>query len=375
MKTATTTLILCVGGLLAVGLVMLYSSSMVKPGASYLFLQGIWAAAGVLLCCVMALLNYKCLRHLVWPIFGITVVMLVAVLIPGVGELKNGSRRWFDLGFAHFQPSEAAKLALIIAIAYYGEKYQRDIRTFVRGLVVPGVLIGAILVPVFLEPDRGTTILLASVSGLMLLLAGVRWVYFIPPALTGVALMAYVLVTDPVRMKRIMSWLNPEATKDGTGYQTWQAMIALGSGGVSGLGIGNGRQKLGFVPEHHTDFIFSIIGEEMGMIATFGVIAGFIIFVLCGVYIAWHARDTFGLLLASGVTFLVGMQAFINIGVVTSALPNKGLPLPFISYGGSSLLLMMGAVGILLSVARHGGPPVQDDEEVEEADLRNAQFA
>jgi cell division protein FtsW len=375
MKTATTTLILCVGGLLAVGLVMLYSSSMVKPGASFLFLQGIWAAAGVLVCSVMALLNYKWLRHLVWPIFGITVVMLVAVLIPGVGELKNGSRRWFDLGFAHFQPSEAAKLALIIAIAYYGEKYQRDIRTFVRGLVVPGVLIGAILVPVFLEPDRGTTILLASVSGLMLLLAGVRWIYFIPPALTGVALMAYVLVTDPVRMKRIMSWLNPEATKDGTGYQTWQAMIALGSGGVSGLGIGNGRQKLGFVPEHHTDFIFSIIGEEMGMIATFGVIAGFIIFVLCGVYVAWHARDTFGLLLASGVTFLIGMQAFINIGVVTSALPNKGLPLPFISYGGSSLLLMMGAVGILLSVARHGGPPVQDDEEVEEADLRNAQFA
>ena len=227
----------------------------------------------------------------------------------------------------------------------------------------------------FLEPDRGTTILLASVSGLMLLLAGVRWIYFIPPALTGIALMAYVLVTDPVRMKRILSWLNPEATKDGAGYQTWQAMIALGSGGVSGLGIGNGRQKLGFVPEHHTDFIFSIIGEEMGMIATFGVIAGFIIFVLCGVYIAWHARDTFCLLLASGVTFLVGIQAFINIGVVTSALANKGLPLPFISYGGSSLLLMMGAVGILLSVARHGGPPVQDDEEVEEADLRNAQFA
>ena len=375
MKTATTTLILCVGGLLAVGLVMLYSSGMVKPGASYLFFQAVWAAAGVIACTAMALLNYKWLRHLVWPVFGITVVLLVAVLIPGVGELKNGSRRWFDLGFAHFQPSEAAKLALIITIAYYGEKYQRDIRTFVRGLVVPGVLIGAILVPVFLEPDRGTTILLASVSGLMLLLAGVRWIYFIPPAITGIALMAYVLVTDPVRMKRIMSWLNPEATKDGTGYQTWQAMIALGSGGISGLGIGNGRQKLGFVPEHHTDFIFSIIGEEMGMIATFGVIAGFIIFVLCGVYIAWHARDTFGLLLASGVTFLVGMQAFINIGVVTSALPNKGLPLPFISYGGSSLLLMMGAVGVLLSVARHGGPPVQDDEEVEEADLRNAQFA
>jgi cell division protein FtsW len=172
-----------------------------------------------------------------------------------------------------------------------------------------------------------------------------------------------------------MSWLNPEETKDGAGYQTWQAMIALGSGGVSGLGIGNGRQKLGFIPEHHTDFIFSIIGEEMGLIATLGVIAGFVIFVLCGVYIAWHAKDVFGLLLGSGVTFLVGLQAFINIGVVTSALPNKGLPLPFISYGGSSLLLMLFAVGVLISIARHGGPPVREDEELEETDLRGAQFA
>jgi len=171
-----------------------------------------------------------------------------------------------------------------------------------------------------------------------------------------------------------LSWLDPEATKDGTGYQAWQAMIALGAGGVSGLGIGNGRQKLGFVPEHHTDFIFSIIGEEMGMIATMGVIAGFVIFILCGVYIAWHARDVFGLLLGSGITFLIGMQAFINIGVVTSALPNKGLPLPFISYGGSSLLLMLFGIGVLISIARQGGPPIREDE-IEEADFRNTQFA
>ena len=187
--------------------------------------------------------------------------------------------------------------------------------------------------------------------------------------------MAYALMSDPLRRARILSWLNPEETRTTTGFQAWQAMIALGSGGVSGLGIGNGRQKLGFVPEHHTDFIFSIIGEEMGMIATFGIIAGFIIFVLCGVYIAWHARDVFGLLLGSGITFLIGMQAFINIGVVTSALPNKGLALPFISYGGSSLLLMMMAIGVLISVARQGGPPARDDEELEETDLRNAQFA
>ena len=375
MKTATSTLILCVGGLLTVGLVMLYSSSMMSVGAKYLFLQGVWAAAGIAVCTIAAFCDYRWLKKIVWLIFGLAVIALVLVLIPGIGELKNGSRRWFDLKVAHFQPSEAAKLALIIALAYYGEKYQRDIRTFYKGLVIPGVIIGAILLPIFLEPDRGTTILLAAVSGLMLLLAGVRWIYFVPPAVAGAALMAFALVSDPIRMRRIMSWLNPEETKDGAGYQTWQAMIALGSGGVSGLGIGNGRQKLGFIPEHHTDFIFSIIGEEMGLIATLGVIAGFVIFVLCGVYIAWHAKDVFGLLLGSGVTFLVGLQAFINIGVVTSALPNKGLPLPYISYGGSSLLLMLFAVGVLISIARHGGPPVREDEELEETDLRGAQFA
>lgn len=375
MKTATTTLILCVGGLLALGLVMLYSSGMDDGGGRFLLLQSVAAGIGVLFCFAAAFVDYRWLKKFVWIIFALTVVALVAVLIPGIGVLKNGSRRWFDLGIANFQPSEMAKITLVIILAYYGERYQRDIRTFFRGLVIPGALIGAILLPVFLEPDRGTTILLGAVSGLMLLLAGVRWIYFIPPALTLATLMGYILWIDPVRMRRILSWLNPEETKEGAGYQAWQAMIALGSGGVSGLGIGNGRQKLGFVPEHHTDFIFSIIGEEMGMIATLGVIAGFILFVICGVYIAWHARDVFGLLLASGVTFLVGLQAFINIGVVTSALPNKGLPLPFISYGGSSLLLMMLAVGILISVARYGGPPVRNEEELEESDLRGAQFA
>lgn len=376
MKTAITTLILCVGGLLALGMVMLYSSTMNEVvGSRYLLVQSVSAGIGILMCVAAAFIDYRWLKKVVWLLFALTIIALVAVLIPGIGELKNGSRRWFNLGFAHFQPSEAAKIALVVVLAYYGERYQRDIRTFGRGLVIPGVLIGAILIPIFFEPDRGTTILLAAVSGLMLLLAGVRWIYIVPPAAALATLMGYILMIDPVRRARILSWLNPEETKDGAGYQAWQAMIALGSGGVSGLGIGNGRQKLGFVPEHHTDFIFSIIGEEMGMIATMGVIAGFIIFVLCGVYIAWHARDVFGLLLGSGVTFLVGMQAFINIGVVTSALPNKGLPLPFISYGGSSLLLMMFAVGILISVARHGGPPVREDEEVEASDLRNAQFA
>jgi cell division protein FtsW len=195
--------------------------------------------------------------------------------------------------------------------------------------------------------------LLASVSGAMLLVAGVRWKHILIPAAAGVAGLAVSILHDPMRMRRIFSWWDLEQHKDGVGYQAYQAMIALGSGGWAGLGLGNGRQKLGFVPEHHTDFIFSIIGEELGLIATLAVIAAFVVIAICGIYIALNSRDTFGCLLALGITLLISLQAAINIGVVTSALPNKGLPLPFISYGGSNLLAMFAGVGILFSVARH----------------------
>lgn len=355
MRVATAALILCVSGLMALGMVMLYSSSMVDQGAHYLKLQAVWGGVGILVCAVAALVDYHWLKKLALVLFGVTVLLLIAVLIPGIGDWRNGSRRWFDLGFASFQPSEAAKLALIVVLAWYGEKYQRHSRTFWRGLVIPSFLAAAILVPIFMEPDRGTTILLGALACSMLLLAGARWLYLVPPAIGAGVFVAYSLMNDPVRMRRIVSWLHPEEHKTEGGYQAWQAMLALGAGGTSGLGLGNGRQKLGFVPEHHTDFILSVIGEEMGLIATLGILAGFIVFVLCGVCIAWHARDVFGLLLAGGFTFLIGLQAFINIGVVTSALPNKGLPLPFISYGGSSLVFMLVCVGILINIARQGG--------------------
>jgi len=172
------------------------------------------------------------------------------------------------------------------------------------------------------------------------------------PMLTVVLGLGFSLLNDRMRLKRIFSWLDLDKHKDGVGYQAYQAMLALGAGGWTGLGLGNGRQKLGFVPENHTDFILSIIGEELGLVATLLVIAAFVTIVLCGIFIARNSRDTFGLLLGSGISFLIGLQEFINIGVVTSALPNKGLPLPFVSYGGSNLLIMLTCVGLLLSIAR-----------------------
>ena len=352
MKFATTLLVFCVGALLALGMVMLYSASMVQVGARYLVMQLVWCALGLAVCVAWTLLDYRWLKKISLLLLLAAVGLLVLVLF---GAKTNGARRWLVVAGQSFQPSELAKLALIVALAHYGERYQRYMPTFWRGLVVPGVLVGLVLGLIFVEPDRGTTILLAAVSAMMLLVAGVRWRYLIPPVIAGVAALAFSLWHDPMRIKRIFSWWFLEENKDGVGYQAWQAMLALGSGGLTGLGLGNGRQKLGFVPEHHTDFIFSIIGEELGLIATLAVVVAFVVLVICGVYIAWNARDTFGMLLGSGITFLIGLQAFINIGVVTSALPNKGLPLPFISKGGSNLLMMLACIGLLLSIARRAG--------------------
>jgi cell division protein FtsW len=186
---------------------------------------------------------------------------------------------------------------------------------------------------------------------MMLVLAGTRLWFILPPMLCGSVGLAYCLWYDPVRRKRILSWWDLESHKHDFGYQVWHSVVGLGSGGVDGVGLGNGREKA-FVPEHHTDFIFSVVGEELGLIATLATLVAFLVIVLCGICIARRARDTFGFLLASGITFLIGLQAAINVGVVTGALPNKGLPLPFISYGGSNLLLMLTCIGLLLSIAR-----------------------
>jgi len=366
MKVAVTMLATSVAALLTLGLVMLYSASMNNPisrgsmelaGAKYLISQMVWCGMGIVACVIAASLDYRLLRKYAWPIFILAVVLLGLVLVPNVGHSAGGARRWFSFGGVSFQPSEFAKIAMLIMLAWYCEHYQRQMHTWTKGIMHPGLLLAVPLGLIFVEPDRGTTILLAAVCGTMMLIAGARWRYILPPIVLGVAGLAYSFWRDPMRSGRIASWLDLEGTKEKFGYQAYQAMIALGSGGWFGRGLGNGRQKLGFVPEDHTDFIFSIIGEELGLVATLAVVIGFLVIIICAVYIATHARDTFGTLLVAGITFLIGFQAFINIGVVTSALPNKGLALPFISYGGSNLLTMLGCIGLVFSVARQGRAP------------------
>jgi cell division protein FtsW len=364
MRVAVTILAFCVTSLLALGLVMLYSSSMVmvdkhthsEIGAHMLQMQMVWCVLGFIACAVVAVLDYELLKKIAWPVFVASLVLASLVFIPHVGMQFNGARRWIRLPGATFQPSEIVKIALIIMLAWYGDRYQRKMHTFKWGILFPVAIIAAILGLVFVEPDRGTTILLAAVGGTMLILAGVRWLHLIPPVLAAGAALVYSLMHDSMRSGRISAWLHPEAHSSGAALQAEQAKIAIGSGGLTGLGLGDGRQKLGFIPEIHSDFIFANIGEELGLVATLLVVLAFLLIAICGLFIALRSRDQFGCLLAVGVTSLISYQAIINIGVVTSLMPNKGLALPFISAGGSSLLAMLIGVGILFNVARQAVP-------------------
>jgi cell division protein FtsW len=352
MKVAVTILASTVAALLGLGLVMLYSSSMTKDGTHDLVWQIVWAALGFGLCVMVTRFDYQKLTDFHWLLYGGAVVALVLVFVPHLGHASHAAKRWVGHKPIWLQPSEFAKIALIIFLAWYGDRCQRQMHTWGRGTLLPVLLITPVLGLIFIEPDRGQTILLAAVCAGMLMVAGVRLYKLFLPAGLAVTALYFSLKHDGMRSNRIDAWLHPDAHANGAAVQALQAMYGLGDGGWFGRGLGNGLRKFGYLPEIHTDFILANIGEELGLVATLLVLLGFVIIALCGVYIALHARDTFGGLLALGLTLLICLQATINIGVVTAALPNKGLPLPFISYGGSNLMAMFICLGILLSVAR-----------------------
>lgn len=364
MRQITVLLVFSVGALIALGLVMLYSASMTEEGMRMLKKQSQWLCLGGVACTLAALVDYRLLRRHAWLILGVATVLCALVLIPSIGYKIGGARRWFKIGGISFQPSELAKIAIVIWLAFYCEWQTRNMRNFKQGILFPGLALAGVLGLILIEPDRGTFILMSAVTAGILFVAGVRFHYLALPVILGIVGVAYLLWIDPVRSARILSWLNPEEYRMTTGYQNWQALIALGTGGIFGVGLGDGRQKLGFVPEHHTDFIYSVIGEELGLIATLAVLVGFVVIAYAGITIAWKARDRFGYYLAAGITLLVTTQAIVNVGVVTAVFPNKGMSLPFISYGGSNLMAMMACVGVLISIARRATDDVviMDDE-------------
>ncbi|MCS7337729.1 MAG: putative lipid II flippase FtsW [Verrucomicrobiae bacterium] len=377
LRVALTALAVSAAVLLSFGLVMVYSATVVRWDAYYFTKQLLWSVLGLGVCVAAAAVPQSALKKIGWLVLAAAVVCLVLVLVSPFGVERNHARRWFGFGTTSlFQPSELAKLGLIVALAWYGDRYQRQMRSFVRGLIVPGIMIGLVAGLVFVEPDFGTGILIGVIGGAILLVAGVRLLHVAPVALCVLVCLGVFMWHNPkCRVRIFEGWRNQTQNIDGPAYQAFQAKLAIGSGGWKGLGIGDGVYKQGFVPEAHTDFILSVIGEEAGLVGTMGVLILFVVLVISGMTIARHAQDTFGMLLAFGITFWIGLQAAINIGVVTSALPNKGLPLPLISYGGSNLVVTLGSIGLLLNVAvnalRADAPatPSVEPEEIAEPEL------
>ncbi len=353
MKAAATLLVMIVLALTSLGLVIQYSIN--PEGESWRFLsrQLLGAGLGVVLAALVAFaLPYAWLERLAWVALGLAVVLLVLVLLPlPFCHRANGAQRWFRFGGVQFQPSDFAKLALLLALARYTARTRGGMSTFTRGVLVPGAFIGPVLGLIFIEPDWGTALMLGAVGTVVLLAGGVRWRYFLPPAVLLLVGVAALIAYDPTRFDRVYSYLHVEETRQDTGHQVWQSWIALGAGGLTGVGFDRSTQKR-FLPERHTDFVFAILGEEFGYLGSATVVGLYMLLFGCGVFIAWRAPDAFGTYLAAGLTFLLGLQALFNIAVVSGALPNKGLSLPFLSYGGSNLLMLLVAAGLLLRVAR-----------------------
>jgi cell division protein FtsW len=354
MRYAVSILITCVLALMTLGTVMLCSAPAGFVHNNF-EKQLAFCLLGILACVLAAAYwDYGRLKRWAWPLYGLTVLALLGVLVFGV--TRGGARRWYNLGFMLFQPSELAKLVLVIALAHYIDWNRRQMNRWLKGLVFPVLLSGLVMGLVLMEPDFGTTVLLGTIAAVLLFLGGVPMTRLASAAVAGLVIISIFIYLDPVRIERIKAYLSkgePVPELKDARYHSEQSEIAIGSGGLLGFGLGGGMMKMGSVPENHTDFIYSIIGEELGLAATVPVALAYLVFVLCGLYISAHARDAFGLYLGLGITFLIGLQAFINMGVVTGLLPNKGLPLPFVSYGGSSLVTMLACVGLLLNVARH----------------------
>jgi cell division protein FtsW len=349
---------LMVATLLALGIVMLASTSSPRGTLShhdaYYFLkrQILWLAVAVSAGIFVLRFDYHWWQKLAAPLAGLSLLLLVLVFIPGIGARVGGSSRWLRLGPISVQPSELAKISLIIGLATWMSHLGRRAREFVRGLIYPIAGLGLVLGLLLLEPDFGTTLLLGVVGMLVMFAGGTRIVFLSVVAVMGAAGFALAVAHDPVRLGRIMAFLHPEKYPV-VAYHLAQSEKSFTIGNLFGVGLGNSIQKQFYLPEAHTDFILAIVGEELGLIATMSVVLLFVGILVCGILISFRAPDPFGRLLGFGFTMLISLQAAINIGVVTGCLPTKGLPLPFISYGGSSMLASMTGICILCNIAQH----------------------
>jgi len=347
--------------LVGIGIVMVYSASsalaLKKFGSSYFFIkkQALFALAGLIALVAGRHFPYRGLRLLAYPAVALALGLLLTILLTGLGHTAGGATRWLRLGSITMQPSEIARMALILYLAYSMSKKQDRIREFSIGFIPHVVVLLVLIVPIMLQPDFGSVVILSLVTGIMLFVGGVPLRYL---TLAGLALApagAWVLLSADYRVKRLMSFLNPWEYPTSEGYQTIHSLMAFGSGGLWGAGIGKSLQKLFYLPEPHTDFIFSVIGEEFGLVGVATIVALYGLIIWRGIAIARRTADPFGALLAFGLTTAIALQVCINMAVTLGLLPTKGLTLPFLSYGGTSLVLNMAAVGVVMNIGLSPG--------------------
>lgn len=341
-----------------VGLVMVFSASAVVAGnrfhdpGYFLKRQLAWLAFGFLLLHLASHIDYVWWKRLSIPLLGLTVVLLVMVLIPSLGVSAKGARRWLRLGPISVQPAEIAKLVAVMYLAAYLAKKEDRLTGFLSGLAPALLVIGVLGGLVLLEPDLGTVVVMGSVAIGLLFLGGARLSHLLSLGLCAVPVVLVLVLSSSYRRQRLMTFLAPWKDASDAGFQITQSFLAFGSGGLFGVGLGEGKQKLFFLPEAHTDFVLALVGEELGLVGTGVIILLFALFAIRGFQVAARARMPFGRYLGMGITLLIGVQALINACVVTGLVPTKGLTLPFVSYGGSSLVTCMFGVGILLNISR-----------------------
>ena len=356
-------LLLCaVLALVSLGLVMVYSASAIlaqdKLHDSLYFLkrQLIAAGLGVVGMAVVMQLGWRRLARLAYPLLIAAIVLLVLVRIPGIGSSAGGAQRWIRLPGFSLQPAEVAKFAWVVYLAYSLAKKREKVATFSLGFLPHLALCGLLVGLCMMQPDFGSSVLLVFLLFTLLFAAGAKLSYLVGSVLLALPLGYAAIATSPYRMKRILAFLDPWAHRHDVGYQVTESLMSIGSGGITGLGLGDGRQKLYFLPEAHTDFIFAIIGEELGLIGVTLLVALYALVIWRGIRISLAAPETFGTYLGLGLTSIVAFQATVNMCVAMGLMPTKGLTLPFVSYGGSSLVVLMGAAGVLLSLSASAQP-------------------
>lgn len=347
--------------LLGIGVVMVYSSSAVSAYVnfddSYYFLkrQIIWATLGLLAMLFTMSIDYHVWRGLSKPIMLVTLLLLILVLIPGLGKVVNGARRWLGFGSLYLQPSEIAKLSMVLFCSESLTRYQDRLTSFTKGLLPQLLMLFLVFGLILKEPDLGTALAISGTVFVLLFTAGAKISHLASLGVTGVVGIVAAIIVEPYRLKRLLAFSDPWADPLDTGYHIIQSLYAIGSGGLFGVGLGRSREKFLYLPEPHTDFIFAILGEELGFIGTATVIVLFFLFAWRGLKVAISAPDIYGSVLAAGLTTMIIVQALMNIAVVTASMPVTGIPLPFISFGGSALIFTLAGVGILLNISRYVG--------------------